>query len=130
MRSIESPRAMTRWGGVSTPLSLKSRLASTSLGFDLVHRGPRGVGAAAGKRNALLLEDLLEAAVLAEASVEGDEGHVHVHVVDLAAVLGVEIDRHDLVADGLERLGDGRARPERDFALGRATAHEDADDRM
>src|SRR5207249_1892573 len=80
--------------------------------------------------DAPLLEEQLQPAVLAEAAVERDEGDVEVDAVELPAVLPLEVDRDDLVADAAERLCDRGPRAERYVALRRASAHEDADDRV
>src|SRR3954451_6564978 len=97
------------------------------LGQHLVHRAGAGEHAGAGVGDPQDLEQLLHGAVLAVAAVHGDERGVRTSGAQLVDQVGADVDRHDLVAQPLERVLDPRARPEGDLPLERAAALQDGD---
>ncbi len=73
------------------------------------------------------LEQLLHRAVLAVAAVHRHEGGVRRGLAQPGDQVEPGVDRHDLVAEALERVLDPRAGAQRDLALERAAALEDGD---
>ena len=73
------------------------------------------------------LKDPLDRPVLAEGPVQGVEGDVGLQGGKALADVAADIDPRDLVALGLQRVGDGFAAVERHGPLGGPTSHQDGD---
>ena len=73
------------------------------------------------------LEQLLHGAVLAVAAVERDEGQIGTGLGEPLHQVGAHVDRHDLVAEALERVLHPGARLQRYLSLERAAALENRD---
>ena len=99
--------------------------AETFLGLLLVEGDAADRGVLAGEGDAARREQFLDLAILAEGAVQGEEGEIDPGGQRHGAFVHGDLDH--VVAAFAERLGHGRAGPERDLALGGKSAHEDRD---
>ncbi len=97
------------------------------LGLALVHRERRGEHVGAGVRNAEHLEQALDAAVLAPATVERDEGDIHLLLAERDIDIAIDIDRDRIVAALAKRHEHGLAGAERHVAFARQSTQQHAD---
>ena len=94
---------------------------------DLVDAARAGGDPGPGEGDAEDLQQLLDGAVLAAAAVHGDEGDVGPLGDQPLDQVAAGVERHDLVAEPLERVLDPGAGAQRDAALQRPPALEDGD---
>ena len=98
--------------------------APDALGHDLVHGDARGHHSRPRVGNPEQLQRALDRAVLAIAAVQRDEAAVEPLHLELIHVLPGRVERVGIDAPVLQGLEHTGARHQRDFALGRAAAHE------
>ena len=96
-------------------------------GAVLVHGERRGEHAGMGVGNAQEFQHALDHAVLAARPVQGVEGDIRLHVIEVAGDIAGDIDGRDFEPLALERLGAGRARSQRHLALAGQAAHQYGD---